>query len=107
MIMITITCYYIYDIIGSKLTDVMLYHLSQRISSPGQLRTLATKGLGLKQHVLDKHLHNEKDINEAALMVLKEWRLSYENSSVAYRKLCEVLRKVKMSSLICDALEWE
>ena len=83
----------------------MLLNLSRRINSPGQLRTLATNGLGLKLHVLDKHLHNEKDINEAALKVLREWRLSYRNSAVAHRTLCEILRKVKMSSLICDTLE--
>ena len=97
--------YYTYDIVGRELMDVMLYHLSRRICCPGQLRTLVTKGLGLKQHVLDKHLHNEKDINEAALKVLKEWRLSYQNSTVAYKTLCEILREVKMSSLICDTLE--
>ena len=94
-----------YDIVGRELTDVMLYHLSRRICSPRQLRTLVTKGLGLKQHVLDKHLHDERDINEAALKVLKEWGLRYQNSTVAYKTLCEILRKVKMSSLICDTLE--
>ena len=99
------TIYYTYDIVGRELTDVMLYNLSRRMSSPGQLRTLATKGLGLKQHILDKHLHNERDINEAALKALREWRLCYQNSAVAYRTLCEILNKVKMSSLICDTLE--
>ena len=83
----------------------MLLELSRRMTSPEQLRRLATNGLGLKQHVLDKHLHKEGDINEAALKVLKEWRLDYQNSAVAYKTLCDILRKVKMSSLICDTLE--
>ena len=71
-----------FDIVGRKLTDAMLHLLSQRISSPGQLRTVATKGLNMEQYVLDKYLHNEKDIDEAAFKVLKEWRVSQENSAV-------------------------
>ena len=94
-----------YDIVGRELTDVMLFNLSRRINASDQLRTLATNGLGLKLHVQDKHLENEKYTNEAALKVLKEWRLSYQNSAVAYKTLCEILRKVKMSSLICETLE--
>ena len=96
--------YFPYVITGRELTDAMLLNISRRISSPGQLRTLATKGLNLKEHVLEKHLHNEKDINEAAIKVLKEWKVGQENSTVAYSRLCEILRKVKISSLICEAL---
>ena len=90
---------------GIELTDAMLLNLSRRISAPGQLRILATKGLNVKEYVLEKHLHNEKDINEATVKVLKEWKVAQENSTVAYSRLCDILRKVKMSSFICGALE--
>ena len=74
------------------------------MTSPEQLRRLVTMGLGLKQHVLDSHLQNTRDINEASLSVLKEWSLSQENPAVAYCRLCEALTKVNMCFLIQDIL---
>ena len=82
----------------------MLLDLSSRFSSPGQLRRLVTMGLGLKQHVLDSHLYNTADINEAAFGVLKEWNLSQESPAVAHNRLCEALKKVNMCFLIQDVL---
>ena len=85
----------------------MLFKLSRRINSAGELRTLATIGLGIEEHVIDGHLYNEKDINEAALSVLKEWRKGQPNSKVAYSELCEVLTKenVRMDFYIADVLQ--
>ena len=89
---------------GAELTDGMLLELSRRMTSPGQLRRLVTMGLGIKQHVLDSHLQNTRDISEAALSVLKEWNLSQENPTVAHNRLCEALNKVNMCFLIQDVL---
>ena len=88
----------------TDLTDGMLLELSRRMTSPGQLRRLVTMGLGLKQHALDSHLQNTRDINEAALSILKEWNLSQENTASAHNRLCEALNKVNMCFLIQDVL---
>ena len=74
------------------------------MTSPGQLRRLVTMGLGLKKHALDSHLQNTRDINEAALSILKEWNLSEENTAAAHNRLYEALNKVNMCFLIQDVL---
>ena len=88
----------------TELTDGMLLELSRRMTSPGQLRRLVTMGLGLKQHALDSHLQNTRDINEAALSILKEWSLSHESPAAVHNRLCEALNKVNMCSLIQGVL---
>ena len=82
----------------------MLLELSARINSERDLRTLAT-ALKVKGHIIDRHLHNEKDINEAAFKVLQEWRNRLENPHIAYRILCEALRSVDMAKYISEVLE--
>ena len=53
------------------MTDQMTLALSQRINSEADLRNLATNGLGVRDYVIDRHLHNERhDISEAALKVI-------------------------------------
>ena len=89
----------------TELTDSMLLELSRRMTSPGQLRQFVTKGLSQKQHLLDSHLCNANDINEAALSILKEWKLNQENSMTAYSSMCEALNKASMCFLIQDVLE--
>ena len=74
------------------------------MTSKGQLRRLVTMGLGVTQNVLDSYLQNARDINEAALSVLKEWNLSQENPAVAHNRLCKALTKVNMCFLIQDVL---
>ena len=49
----------------------MTLALSQRINSEVDLRILATNGLGVRDYVIDRHLHNQRhDITEAALKVI-------------------------------------
>ena len=85
----------------------MLGKLAWCMSNEGDLRALATPGLGVSEQIIDGHIHNEKDIHIAALNVLKEWRKGQKNSKVAYTNLCEILRRedVNMPYYICTALQ--
>ena len=91
--------------LGPELTDSMLLSLSRRITSETDLRSLATDGLGLKEHVIDSHIYDEKKITLAAHRVLNDWRVKQCNSKVAYSRLCEILDKVEMSFYVADALK--
>ena len=78
----------------------MVLMLSHRITNSPDLRRLATHGLGLEDHVVSKHLNDERDIREASYRVLRDWRAQYQSSRVAYRRLCEALERVGMASYI-------
>ena len=85
----------------------MLLKLSKRINSAMDLRTLATIGLEVEDPIIEGKLYNERDINEAALKVLKEWRKGQLDSRIAYNRLREALRKkgVNMAFYIAAVLE--
>ena len=74
----------------------MLFSISQQLIDTEKVRRIGI-GLEVTSSCIDRHLHNERnDITEAALKVLNQI-----NSKVAHTKLCDVLRKVGMSSCIC------
>ena len=85
----------------------MILKLSQKITCTNDLRSLATFGLEIEDPTVNKNLHNEKDINEAAYQVLREWRTSQDNDKVVYKNLCEALRDkdVNMKAHIQNVLE--
>ena len=83
----------------------MLFKLSRRISKEGDLRLLATTGLGTEDYVLDGHIDQDKNIMEATLGVLKEWQRGYMDMALAYTDLCQILEEVGMSFYIGDVLE--
>ena len=68
--------------------------LAQQITSNRSLRDLGTHGFGLPQNVVDTALHNNQDINEAALTVISKWSEKYSDKVEAYSQLCVVLRRI-------------
>lgn len=87
-------------LLESELTDSMALKLSYRITNSPDLRRLAIGGLGLEEHVVNKHLNDERDIREASCRVLRDWRVKLQSSRVAYRRLCEAVKVVGMESYI-------
>ena len=84
-----------------ELTDVRLILLSEGINQPSKLRKLAVLGLKMGASVIDSALQNNKDdIDEAAYRVLMQWRVSQPDKWVAYKQICEALRRVRMDMLI-------
>ena len=59
-------------------------------------------GLKMDRTVIDSALLNNRDITEAAYSVLTQWRDSQPNKAIAYTRICEALRNVKMAALIND-----
>ena len=86
-------------------TDPMLLQLSECISEPEELRVLVILGLNIKEHILRRHLANNRhDITSAAFGLLKDWRRTQTNARVAYNNLREALLKANMSYYITLAL---
>ena len=89
-----------------ELTDTRLVLLSNEITSPNKLRTLAMVGLNINGTIIDSALQNNRDdITEAAYKVLKQWRDSQSNKTTAYTQICQTLRDVKMDILITETLQ--
>ena len=88
----------------------MVVKLAKRINDAMDLISLGTIGLDMKEEVLARHLHDKKDnINMAAYEVLKTWKASQPNRTVAFEKLCIALghKDVDMESLIGEVLQEE
>ena len=86
----------------------MILKLAKRINEPIDLLSLGTLGLDMKEEVLTGHLKNKKDdIHMAAFGVLRTWRTSQPDRTVAYVKLCAALRHtdVDMESLVKEVLQ--
>ena len=85
----------------------MIVKLSEKITCKFDLRKFATYGLDMEDPTVNKNFQNEKDINEAAYQVLREWRTSQDNDKVAYKNLCEALKDkdVNMKAHIQNVLE--
>ena len=73
-----------------KMIDVNLLQLSNNITNPGMLRKLAVVGLGMESTIVDTHLNNNNNINDASHEVLKEWRNSQQNDNEAYRNISDI-----------------
>ena len=75
------------------------------MSNETDLRNLATNGLGMREHIVDKFVNDrEPKMTLAAHDILKEWRKALVCSRIAYGKLREALRSVGMASYIHDVL---
>ena len=84
----------------------MLLKLSEKIIEEHDLQKVGVIGLGLEDSVVDRHLRNNRnDITMAVLGVVKTWRRTQPDSTVAYTKLCEALREVEMKFLIEEVLK--
>ena len=84
----------------------MVFELSRHITDETALRKLATSGLEVRENVIATHLNDHRhSITEAAHQVITHWRKSVEDSSEAYSKLCDALRKTGMAFLIAQALK--
>ena len=78
-----------------KLTDVMLWNLSKKLTTQSDVRTLAYE-LGMTGSEVDRCFTNHQyDINACSADSVER---------VAYKKLCDVLEKVQMNALIYQAL---
>ena len=76
----------------------MMLKLSQKINKEGDLRKLATQGLGVNDDVISASLYRyPKDINLAVHGVLKKWRLQFEDGAAATAKLREAIQRVNMA----------
>ena len=85
---------------GPKLTPAMVFNLSMKLTNKSDIRLLAMVGLQMQKHVIDKYLHDETDITEAAYRILDEWSKNQRNSRKAYNRLCEALTECNMSGHI-------
>ena len=80
-------------------TDEDLVDLSNSITKPKILRTLAVIGLKMRRKIVDTHLQNEADINDAAYGVLNEWMNSQVNEAEAYTNICKALADAHLDHL--------
>ena len=79
----------------------MLLRLSQHINNEADLRKLATLGLEVDENIIDSCITKKRpDISAAAHDILKVWRRSYEDQSVAYTKLCQILYQVSLAHFV-------
>ena len=64
-----------------------LWEVAQRITDENELQHLGLKILKVCKDKVDSALYNKKNIQAAALLVLKAWYDSQESRDEAYRKL--------------------
>ena len=79
------------------LTEEMMFKLSQCINIESELRSLATCGLKVEDHIVDNKITNKpEDIPMATLAVLKEWQRKYDDQRRAFVDLCSALGRTNM-----------
>ena len=82
----------------------MLLSLAREFTNRSDLRTLAVK-LDQDKSKVDTSLTNhQNDINEAACDLLKQWRDSKYDATVAYKEICQALKDAKQTFLISKVL---
>ena len=90
----------------AELTDSMLWNLAQQFTNSCQLRTLGQKLQKLDNSKIDTSLTNYgHDINAAAYDVLRKWRVSQDNDTVAYKDICEALKEAELNFFISKVLQ--
>ena len=67
--------------------DAHLLEVAQRITDKKELQHLGLKILKVPTNRIDSALYNERDIQDAALQVLKSWYVDQQSRDEAYRKL--------------------
>ena len=84
----------------------MLWRLAKEITNSSQLRTLGLK-LELDNSKIDTALFNHRNdtIEIAAYDVLRQWKYSQEDATVAYGKICKALRAAELNVLIPKVLQ--
>ncbi len=82
------------------LTDPHIVTLSELLYDEQKLRKLAIIGLGVRDRVISKELHDSKGIVSASYNVLEQWRMGFQGSDIeAYQTLCAAMDKVGLSGL--------
>ena len=77
----------------------MVRRLSNKITSKGELRNLATLGLRVDEDMVDAQIRNLRhDINEVALAMLKAWKKTKQDTFEAYKLLCAALVEVGLTN---------
>ena len=90
-----------------SLSDVHVLQLSQRLTNPGDLKTLAYQGLKLESHEIESAISNKpNDIQSAAHEILKIWQKQQSNEKKAYSKLVAALTECKMHMLVSQLKQW-
>ena len=83
----------------------MLWSLAKEFTNRSDLRTLGIK-LKLDESKIATALTNhQNEINEAAYDLMRRWRASQDNDTVAYRNICEALKDAKQNFLISKVLQ--
>ena len=86
---------------AKELTASMVLALSESLSNIDDLRKLAIDGLGMKPHVLWKHISDSRDrYTEAAYNLLEAWLQQQDNRHIAYTRLCQAIRNIGLNFLI-------
>ena len=80
--------------------------IALNITSSKDLQKLGIIGLKMKLPCVNTILTNHRDdINGAALKVVDDWSLKYEDPQKAYEELLKALRKCKFSALSAEIQE--
>ena len=100
-------CKNTFSVCSMELTSAMVLKLAKRMNDEMDIFTLGTLGLGMKDEVIERHLHDNRSINMAARAMLNTWKASQPDAKVAYERLCQALRHkdVDMKSLIHEVLQ--
>ncbi len=82
------------------LKDPHIVTLSELLYDEQKLRKLAIVGLGVRDHVVSRELHDSKGIESASYNVLEQWRMGFQGSDLeAYQTLCAAMDRVGLSGL--------
>ena len=98
-----------YECISSAevtLEDDHIWDLAKSITSKQQLRDLALNILKIPAKRVDSALYNEREIQDAALEVLKTWQQGQNNRQEAYRNLYTALYSNGWKLLAGELKQW-
>ena len=91
---------FISDFSGTELTAQMKHTLATRVNTDNDLRELGIMGFGVDEQKISTARTNNKDINEAARVVISTWSDEYDDPAEAFEDLCKILRKIKKNAWI-------
>ena len=99
--MLNVVSYNCFTDKSPELADIHLLKLSTRIVRVDQLRRLAVVGLNIPVYRVDTHIKNNlQDLQEAAYALLREWRNTQINSSIAFQNLFQALKESDLNPLL-------
>ena len=79
---------------GRELTISMLLELSKKLTNPHDILSLAIRGLGIEQNIVQ--IANSLDFSLASYRILWRWMESQVNERIAYSNLCLALKSANM-----------